>query len=87
MIKPPQAEPQEIFSTLDARGWEPPEPMVRVMEALGTMPRGGKIVALLDCEPRPLLRVLKIQGFRFRSVPAREGHFEVAIWRADDASA
>jgi len=83
----PQPEPQEIFRTLDARGWEPPEPMIRVLDALGALPRGAKIVVLLDLEPRPLFRILKSQRFDYRSVPASAGHFEVAIWRAADASA
>ena len=77
----------EVFETIDARGWEPPEPMVRVLAALDKLPRGSKIVALLDCEPRPLFRMLKIQGFSHRCGPVPEGHFEVAIWRAADAPA
>jgi len=77
----------EVFETIDARGWEPPEPMVRVLKALDDLPRGSKIVVLLDCEPRPLFRILKFQGFDYRSGPVPPGHFEVTIWRAADASA
>ena len=80
-------EPPEVFRTLDARGWDPPEPLVRVLEALDELPRGGKIVVLLDCEPRPLFRILKLQGFDYRSGPVPAGHFEVTIWRAADAPA
>lgn len=79
-------EPTEVFLTLDARGWEPPEPMMRVLEALEVLPRGAKIVALLDLEPRPLFRILKSQRFDYRSAPVPAGHFEVTIWRAADAS-
>lgn len=80
-------EPQETSRTLDARGWEPPEPLVRVLEALDRLPRGSKLVVLLDCEPRPLFRILKLQGFDYRCGPVPDGHFEVAIWRAAEASA
>ncbi len=80
-------EPPEVFLTLDARGWEAPEPMVRVLEALDALPRRSKIVVLLDREPRPLFRILKFQGFDYRSGPVSAGHFEVTIWRAADASA
>ena len=77
----------ELFQTIDARGWDPPEPMVRVLEALDALPRRSKIVVLLDREPRPLFRILKFQGFDYRSGPVPAGHFEVTIWRAADASA
>ena len=80
-------EPSEVFLKLDARGWEPPEPMVRVLEALDALPRGSKIVMLLDCEPRPLFRILKMQGYEYRCGPVPDGYFEVAIWRAADVSA
>ena len=80
-------EPAVVFRTLDARGWDPPEPIVRVLEALNGLPRGSKIVMLLDCEPRPLFRILKLQGFEYRCGPAPEGYFEVAIWRAAGGSA
>ena len=77
-------EPPEVFLTLDARGWEPPEPMVRMLEALDALPRGRKIVMLLHREPRPLFHILKINGFDCRSRLVPEGHFEVAVWRPAD---
>jgi len=80
-------EPLEVFLTLDARGWEPPEPMVRMLEALDTLPSGRKIVMLLNLEPRPLFRILKWNGFDCRSRLVPEGHFEVTVWRAADATA
>ena len=82
-----QGKRMEPFQTIDARGWEPPEPMVRVLEALGALPRGRKIVMLLHREPRPLFRILKISGFDCRSRLVPEGHFEVTIWHASDAPA
>jgi uncharacterized protein (DUF2249 family) len=87
LTQSPQSEPREIFRTLDARGGEPPEPMIRVLDTLGALPRGAKIVVLLDLEPRPLFRILKSQRFDYRSVPVPAGHFEVTIWRAAEPSA
>jgi uncharacterized protein (DUF2249 family) len=80
-------EPPDAFRTLDARGWEPPEPLVRVLEALDALPRGARLVVLLDLEPRPLFRILKLQGYDYRCGPHPDGHFEVAIWRAAGTSA
>ena len=80
-------EPLEAFLTLDARGWEPPEPMVRMLEALDSLPRGRKIVMLLNLEPRPLFHILKINRFDYRSRFVPEGHFEVTVWRAADVPA
>lgn len=80
-------EPPEVHTTLDARGWEPPEPMMRVLELLGALPRGRKIVMLLHREPRPLFRILKFNGFDCRSRLVPEGHFEVTIWHATGAAA
>jgi TusA-related sulfurtransferase len=80
-------EPPEVFLTLDARGWEPPEPMVRMLEALGALPPGGKVVMLINREPRPLFRILKFSGFDCRSRLVPEGHFEVAVWHSTGAAA
>ena len=80
-------EPPEVFRTLDARGWDPPEPMVRMLEALGALPPGRKVIMLINLEPRPLFRILKFSGFDCRSRLVPEGHFEVAVWRAADVSA
>jgi len=77
----------KVFETIDARGWEPPQPMMRVVETLDRLPRGRKIVMLLHCEPRPLFRLLTNNGFHYRCRYAAEGHFEVTIWHAADTLA
>ena len=77
----------EIFETIDARGWEPPQPMMRVVEMLDRLPRGQKIVMLLHCEPRPLFRLLANNGFHYRCRYIPEGHFEITIWHAADTLA
>jgi tRNA 2-thiouridine synthesizing protein A len=87
LIEAGKREPSEVHTTLDARGWEPPEPMVRMLEALEALPRGRKIVMLLHREPRPLFLILKNSGFHCRSRLVPEGHFEVTVWHAADVPA
>lgn len=77
----------ELFETLDARGWEPPQPMVRVLELVERLPRGRKIVMRLHCEPRPLFRILTNDGFDHRCRFVPEGYFEITIWHAADTGA
>lgn len=79
--------PLEIFETIDARGWQPPEPMVCALETLDRLPRGKKIVMLLHCEPRPLFKILTNNGFHYRCRFIPEGYFEVTIWHAADTLA
>jgi uncharacterized protein (DUF2249 family) len=74
----------EVFQTIDARGWEPPQPMVRVLDALEHLPRGQKVVMFLHCEPRPLFKILTHNSFHYRCRFVPDGHFEVTIWHAVD---
>lgn len=76
-----------VFQTIDARGLQPPEPMMRALEALELLPRGQKLVMLIHCEPRPLFRILKHNGFDYRCKFVPEGYFEVAMWHAADTLA
>jgi len=48
---------------LDVRGLEPPEPMVRTLEALATMPRGHTLVQINVRVPQYLLPRLAERGF------------------------
>ena len=77
----------QIFETIDARGWQPPQPMLRVIAALERLARGHKIVMLLHCEPRPLFKILNNNGFHYRCHYVPEGHFQITIWHAADTLA
>lgn len=77
----------ELFDTIDARGWEPPRPLERMLETLESLPRGMKVVMLAPCEPRPLFGILKANGYDYRCKFMPEGHFEVTVWHAADTSA
>jgi uncharacterized protein (DUF2249 family) len=50
---------------LDVRGLEPPEPMVRTLEALAVMPRGKTLVQLNVRVPQYLLPKLEERGFQY----------------------
>ncbi len=50
---------------LDVRGLEPPEPMVRTLEALATMPRGKTLVQINVRVPQFLLPKLAERGFTY----------------------
>ena len=76
-----QREPAIV---VDARGLEPPEPMVRVLSALSELdklPDGEQLLMQIHVEPRPLFRILASNGYGHRCEQAPEGHFEVTIWR------
>ena len=64
---------------LDARGLEPPEPMVRTMEALDQLAVGKKLLVLLPREPYPLYRALTVNGFSWQTTLRPDGTMEVLI--------
>lgn len=67
---------------VDARYLEPPEPFVKTMEALDTLPEGEKLLLLLYREPHPLYKVLVQNGYRYASELVADGTFEILIWRS-----
>jgi hypothetical protein len=58
-----QAAPGDDLILLDVRGLEPPEPMVRTLEALASMPRGKTLVQVNVRVPQFLLPKLDQRGF------------------------
>jgi uncharacterized protein (DUF2249 family) len=58
-----EADPDAVV--LDVRGLEPPEPMVRTLAALDTLPRGHTLVQINVREPRFLLPKLEERGFEY----------------------
>lgn len=59
------AAPDDDVILLDVRGLEPPEPMVRTLEALASMPRGKTLVQLNVRVPQFLLPKLEERGFTY----------------------
>ncbi|EXI72525.1 MAG TPA: DUF2249 domain-containing protein [Candidatus Accumulibacter phosphatis] len=64
---------------IDARGLEPPEPLVRTMEALDHLEPAGKLLVLLPREPFPLYRALEINGFTWQTEHQADGTVSVLI--------
>lgn len=65
---------------LDVRGLEPPEPMHRILDALGRDPNAALRVRI-HREPYPLYELLHEQGYRYRTTHLRDGSFEILIDR------
>ena len=70
---------------LDVRGLEPPEPMVRVLAALDTLPPHGTLLLKIDSRPTPLYRILERNGYLYDEKPGGESLFEITI-RARESS-
>lgn len=68
-------------SVLDVRGLEPPEPMVRIMDAIETLPPGEALCVAIHREPFPLYAMLAEQGYVHSTTWHQGGYFEVIIRR------
>ncbi|MCM8611115.1 DUF2249 domain-containing protein [Accumulibacter sp.] len=64
---------------IDARGLEPPEPMLRTMEALDHLEPNRKLLVVLPREPFPLYRALEINGFSWQTEHQADGTVTVLI--------
>lgn len=81
LAETPPAPGHEI--TLDVRGLEPPEPMVRTLEALERLPAGAVLVQHNDRVPQFLLPILGERGFRHEVHTTASDGVRVRITRAD----
>jgi uncharacterized protein (DUF2249 family) len=66
--------------TLDVRGMEPPQPLERVLEAIGDFQPGDRLNLIIDCYPQPLFRILDRNGYAYRAEPGKESQHEITIW-------
>lgn len=64
---------------IDARGLEPPQPMMRILTALETLPATGSLRALTDRRPMHLLDTLAERGFAAESHELPSGGWETVI--------
>jgi uncharacterized protein (DUF2249 family) len=67
---------------IDARGLEPPMPMVRILEAIETLPDETAIIAHTDRRPAFLLEELPNRGFSGETKQAPDGSYVTHIQRA-----
>jgi uncharacterized protein (DUF2249 family) len=77
----PSSPPGETCVELDARGLEPPEPLVKILEALPALPAGGQIRARTDRRPMHLYAQLEERGFAGESTEQSDGSFVTLIRR------
>jgi uncharacterized protein (DUF2249 family) len=66
---------------VDARGLEPPEPLVRILEAVSSLPREAQLHACTDRRPMHLYSQLEQRGFKFESEEQADGSFITHIHR------
>ena len=76
------APPQGLFPEVDARGLEPPEPMIRILTALEQLPPGGTLRARTDRRPIHLLPELDSRGVRHVSEELADGSWISTLQRA-----
>lgn len=77
---PNAALPPDGERVLDLRGLEPPEPLMRVFEALDAAPEQPLRVRF-PREPFPLYALLQAGGWTRRTVARDDGSFEILISR------
>jgi uncharacterized protein (DUF2249 family) len=78
-----QTERTARHETLDVRGMEPPEPLERILAMIGDFKAGDTLTVIIDCEPLPLFRILRANGFDFRNEPGTSSRYQINIRRAD----
>jgi len=72
----------ESTITLDVCGLPPPEPFVRIMAALETLPAGSALQVRIHREPFPLYDVLRENGFAWQTATPADGNFQILIHHA-----
>jgi uncharacterized protein (DUF2249 family) len=76
----PKAGPASVVE-VDARGLEPPGPMVKILEALATLPNGSAMRAHTDRRPMHLYAPVAERGFVCDSEEQSDGSFITHIRR------
>ncbi|HIE54278.1 MAG TPA: DUF2249 domain-containing protein [Chromatiaceae bacterium] len=72
---------------LDVSELEPPEPLLRVLEALEELPRGYCLRMIHRLKPRLLYEHLPRLGFLADTREGEKGRCEVYLWRKGDKQA
>jgi len=82
---PPGTKSQSCAGTpvieVDARGLEPPQPLVKILEALATLPEGARLRARTDRRPMHLYAQLEERGFVGESEEQKDGSFVTHVRR------
>jgi uncharacterized protein (DUF2249 family) len=84
LTRPPcsaaKTEPTEIID-VDARGLEPPQPMVKILEALATLPADAELRAHTERKPMHLYAQLEERGFVGETKEQKDGSYITKIRR------
>jgi TusA-related sulfurtransferase len=72
----------EAAVTVDARGLEPPQPMVLILETLAELPAGAELHAHTDRRPIHLYPLLEQRGYVGATEEHDDGSFITLIRRA-----
>ncbi len=72
----------ETKVTVDARGLEPPQPMVVILESLADLASGAALRAITDRRPMHLYALLEQRGFTGETEEQHDGSFITTIRRA-----
>ena len=75
----PGAEPAVV--SVDARGLEPPQPLVKILEALASLPRDTALRAHTDRRPMHLYAQLEERGFIAETEEQPDGSFVTYVTR------
>lgn len=74
--------PASDVTEVDARGLEPPEPLLRILNALESLPAGAKLRAITDRKPCHLFGEAEHRGFRHQSDEQPDGSWITLLERA-----
>jgi uncharacterized protein (DUF2249 family) len=82
----PSSQPSRACSGIpvnevDARGLEPPQPLVKILEALAALPEGARLRARTDRRPMHLHAQLEERGFLGESEEQPDGSFITHVRR------
>lgn len=84
-VRPDGTDGDDSTVWLDVRGLEPPEPLMRTLAALETLPDGGRLVQVNARVPQLLLPMLAERGFACEVDDSRADQVLVRIWRPNRA--
>jgi tRNA 2-thiouridine synthesizing protein A len=76
-----------VAMVLDNRGLEPPQPMMRILEALEELPDNATLLAINEREPLFLYPELAARGYCYTTTPHPDGSFHITIGREVAAEA
>jgi uncharacterized protein (DUF2249 family) len=78
-----EASAADDRGVLDVRGLEPPQPMLRVLEAIERLGPGARLEVHHDRRPMFLYPQLDDRGFRHETDEPEPGLVRILIWKAD----